>query len=279
MHVPALPLFVSASFGRWPASRLASLPPVASRAAGSQPLFAAGLWQCCPVSAVSVAPPQIPLHVFSYKDLYGWTMDEIVREIGTRSNCTFCGVFRRQVRRRPPLPPMRKAPREEGPRKAGPHPHPPTPPHPQRMCVPHAVWLTPCAWHAGTCRAWPPSLAQEEAGAELTAVPAAMPPHLPVTPCRLWTAAPPWSRPTKLRRDTTPTTWPRRCCSTSSGAMCHGELPRGSAPAAVAARGGAQRLQFCHLPAAQCCTWSISRLAVARLRQRSRGTLPACLPA
>lgn len=43
---------------------------------------------------------QIPLHVFSYKDLYGWTMDEIVREIGTRSNCTFCGVFRRQVRRR-----------------------------------------------------------------------------------------------------------------------------------------------------------------------------------
>lgn len=43
--------------------------------------------------------PQIPLHVFSYKDLYGWTMDEIVREIGTRSNCTFCGVFRRQVRR------------------------------------------------------------------------------------------------------------------------------------------------------------------------------------
>ena len=42
--------------------------------------------------------PQIPLHVFSYKDLYGWTMDEIVREIGTRSNCTFCGVFRRQVR-------------------------------------------------------------------------------------------------------------------------------------------------------------------------------------
>ncbi|KAL4421680.1 hypothetical protein ABPG77_001221 [Micractinium sp. CCAP 211/92] len=40
---------------------------------------------------------QIPLHVFSYKDLYGWTMDEIVREIGTRSNCTFCGVFRRQA--------------------------------------------------------------------------------------------------------------------------------------------------------------------------------------
>jgi hypothetical protein len=41
---------------------------------------------------------QIPLHVYSYKDLYGWTMDEIVSQIGTRSNCTFCGVFRRQVR-------------------------------------------------------------------------------------------------------------------------------------------------------------------------------------
>lgn len=43
------------------------------------------------------APPQIPLHVFSYKDLYGWTMDEIVAAVGTKSNCTFCGVFRRQV--------------------------------------------------------------------------------------------------------------------------------------------------------------------------------------
>lgn len=39
----------------------------------------------------------IPLHVFSYKDLYGWTMDEIVAEIGTKNNCTFCGVFRRQA--------------------------------------------------------------------------------------------------------------------------------------------------------------------------------------
>lgn len=39
----------------------------------------------------------IPLHVFSYKDLYGWTMDEIVAAIGTKNNCTFCGVFRRQA--------------------------------------------------------------------------------------------------------------------------------------------------------------------------------------
>jgi cytoplasmic tRNA 2-thiolation protein 1 len=39
----------------------------------------------------------LPLHVFSYKDLYGWTMDEVVAAVGTRSNCTFCGVFRRQA--------------------------------------------------------------------------------------------------------------------------------------------------------------------------------------
>ena len=50
---------------------------------------------CC------VSQYQIPLTVVSYKELYGWTMDEIVREIGTKNNCTFCGVFRRQVLRSP----------------------------------------------------------------------------------------------------------------------------------------------------------------------------------
>jgi len=40
---------------------------------------------------------KIPLKVVSYKELYGWTMDEIVQAIGTRNNCTFCGVFRRQA--------------------------------------------------------------------------------------------------------------------------------------------------------------------------------------
>ncbi|GAQ79566.1 ATP-binding domain-containing protein [Klebsormidium nitens] len=39
----------------------------------------------------------IPLKIVSYKELYGWTMDEIVREIGRKNNCTFCGVFRRQA--------------------------------------------------------------------------------------------------------------------------------------------------------------------------------------
>ena len=31
------------------------------------------------------------------KDLYGWTMDEIVKQVGRKNNCTFCGVFRRQA--------------------------------------------------------------------------------------------------------------------------------------------------------------------------------------
>uniref|UniRef100_A0A0N5A210 Cytoplasmic tRNA 2-thiolation protein 1 n=1 Tax=Parastrongyloides trichosuri TaxID=131310 RepID=A0A0N5A210_PARTI len=39
----------------------------------------------------------IPLIILSYKDLYGWTMDEIVAKIGKKNNCTFCGVFRRQA--------------------------------------------------------------------------------------------------------------------------------------------------------------------------------------
>ena len=37
----------------------------------------------------------VPLTIVSYKELYGWTMDEIVKVIGLTNNCTFCGVFRR----------------------------------------------------------------------------------------------------------------------------------------------------------------------------------------
>ena len=40
---------------------------------------------------------QIPLKIISYEELYGWTMDKIVKEIGMKNNCTFCGVFRRQA--------------------------------------------------------------------------------------------------------------------------------------------------------------------------------------
>ncbi|KAK9819858.1 hypothetical protein WJX72_003380 [[Myrmecia] bisecta] len=40
---------------------------------------------------------QVPLKIVSYKELYGWSMDEIVKEVGMKNNCTFCGVFRRQA--------------------------------------------------------------------------------------------------------------------------------------------------------------------------------------
>ncbi|XP_053208257.1 cytoplasmic tRNA 2-thiolation protein 1-like [Panonychus citri] len=39
----------------------------------------------------------LPLTILSYKDLYGWSMDDIVKQIGRKNNCTFCGVFRRQA--------------------------------------------------------------------------------------------------------------------------------------------------------------------------------------
>ncbi|CAK8684976.1 unnamed protein product [Clavelina lepadiformis] len=39
----------------------------------------------------------LPLKVLSYQDLYGWSMDAIVKQIGRKNNCTFCGVFRRQA--------------------------------------------------------------------------------------------------------------------------------------------------------------------------------------
>lgn len=39
----------------------------------------------------------VPLTILSYKDLYGWSMDEIVKKIGPKGNCTICGVFRRQA--------------------------------------------------------------------------------------------------------------------------------------------------------------------------------------
>jgi cytoplasmic tRNA 2-thiolation protein 1 len=35
--------------------------------------------------------------VLGYDELYGWTMDDIVKQVGMKNNCTFCGVFRRQA--------------------------------------------------------------------------------------------------------------------------------------------------------------------------------------
>lgn len=37
------------------------------------------------------------LEIVGYRELYGWTMDEVVRQIGKKGNCTVCGVFRRQA--------------------------------------------------------------------------------------------------------------------------------------------------------------------------------------
>lgn len=30
----------------------------------------------------------LPLKILSYEDLYGWTMDRIVAQVGKRNNCT-----------------------------------------------------------------------------------------------------------------------------------------------------------------------------------------------
>ena len=37
------------------------------------------------------------LEIVGYRELYEWTMDEVVRQIGKKGNCTVCGVFRRQA--------------------------------------------------------------------------------------------------------------------------------------------------------------------------------------
>ncbi|RMD40511.1 hypothetical protein DV735_g4627, partial [Chaetothyriales sp. CBS 134920] len=37
------------------------------------------------------------LLVVGYDELYGWTMDQVVAQVGRRGNCTYCGVFRRQA--------------------------------------------------------------------------------------------------------------------------------------------------------------------------------------
>ncbi|PHH66559.1 hypothetical protein CDD81_7034 [Ophiocordyceps australis] len=40
---------------------------------------------------------EMPLKIVGYDELYGWTMDQVVETIGKKSNCTYCGVFRRQA--------------------------------------------------------------------------------------------------------------------------------------------------------------------------------------
>lgn len=38
-----------------------------------------------------------PLEIVGYDELYGWTMDQVVAQVGKKGNCTYCGVFRRQA--------------------------------------------------------------------------------------------------------------------------------------------------------------------------------------
>ncbi|KAF2754880.1 PP-loop ATPase superfamily protein [Pseudovirgaria hyperparasitica] len=37
------------------------------------------------------------LKIVGYGELYGWTMDQVVSQVGKKGNCTYCGVFRRQA--------------------------------------------------------------------------------------------------------------------------------------------------------------------------------------
>jgi cytoplasmic tRNA 2-thiolation protein 1 len=39
----------------------------------------------------------MPLCIVGYDELYGWTMDQVVAQVGKKGNCTYCGVFRRQA--------------------------------------------------------------------------------------------------------------------------------------------------------------------------------------
>ncbi|MCJ1414244.1 nucleotidyltransferase [Xylographa parallela] len=39
----------------------------------------------------------MPLTIVGYAELYGWTMDQVVAQVGKKGNCTYCGVFRRQA--------------------------------------------------------------------------------------------------------------------------------------------------------------------------------------
>lgn len=39
----------------------------------------------------------MPLKIVGYDELYGWTMDQVVSQVGKKGNCTYCGVFRRQA--------------------------------------------------------------------------------------------------------------------------------------------------------------------------------------
>ena len=45
----------------------------------------------------NAAQYELPLKIVSYGELYGWTMDQVVEQVGKKGNCTYCGVLRRQA--------------------------------------------------------------------------------------------------------------------------------------------------------------------------------------
>jgi cytoplasmic tRNA 2-thiolation protein 1 len=45
----------------------------------------------------NAAQYDMPLEIVGYDQLYGWTMDQVVAQVGKKGNCTYCGVFRRQA--------------------------------------------------------------------------------------------------------------------------------------------------------------------------------------
>ncbi|KAL1652233.1 cytosolic thiouridylase subunit Ctu1 [Diplodia intermedia] len=45
----------------------------------------------------NAAQYDMPLTIVGYDELYGWTMDQVVEQVGKKGNCTYCGVFRRQA--------------------------------------------------------------------------------------------------------------------------------------------------------------------------------------
>ncbi|KAI9825459.1 MAG: nucleotidyltransferase [Thelocarpon impressellum] len=45
----------------------------------------------------NAAQYQMQLEIVGYDELYGWTMDQVVEQVGKKGNCTYCGVFRRQA--------------------------------------------------------------------------------------------------------------------------------------------------------------------------------------
>eukprot|EP00076_Gallus_gallus_P033669 XP_024999207.1 cytoplasmic tRNA 2-thiolation protein 1 [Gallus gallus] len=49
------------------------------------------------LGAVRRARGELPLLVVGFRELFGWSMDRVAKELGGSNHCTFCGVLRRQA--------------------------------------------------------------------------------------------------------------------------------------------------------------------------------------